>query len=87
VEKQDILQMSVSSAKLVKGLVMRHTRKFGYVIIAKRNLTKKANACTMKKNVLQNIAMTLIVCLVIDAVEKGTILPLATQQNILKAIT
>jgi hypothetical protein len=41
----------------------------------------------MKKNVLQNIAMTLIVCLVIDAVEKGTILPLATQQNILKAIT
>jgi hypothetical protein len=62
---------------------MRHTRKFGYVIIAKRNLMKKANACTMKKIALPNI----IASLVIDAVERGIILPHAMQQHILKAIT
>jgi hypothetical protein len=74
-------------AKVGKHVVTANTKKFGYVIIAKSNLTKKANVYTTKKNVLQNIAMTLIVCLAIDAVEKGIILPLAMQQHILKDIT
>jgi hypothetical protein len=64
-----------------------NAKKFGYVNIVKRNLMKKANAYITKKNALQNIAMTLIIFLAIDAEEKGIILPHVMQQHILKDIT